>query len=169
MAAAKRLVDPYLEYEEQVVPVASRSRKVKRRRIPATVKVCCLAAICVVVALSYLHLQVTSYNLNIELTQLKAQATKLEQRNDFLVLSLESQRSLQKIEQLARTKLGMVEPTQTATLVMNQSVTMATNDEGRWLADHHDHKGSEGIFTTLAAWFNKAFPLGGVEAGTLRR
>lgn len=168
MTAARKLVDPYVEFEEQKVPVGRVSRKTKRR-VPATVMVCVLAASFVVVALIYLQLQITAYNLNIALIGLEGQVKRLEQRNDFLMLDLESQRSLQKIEHLARTKLGMVEPKQTTVLVVNQPQLLAAAEEGRWLVNHQEQAVSEGIFATLAAWFNKAFPLGGVEAGTLRR
>lgn len=169
MAAARQLVDPYIEYNEPVIKNLKPSRKPKKRRVPATVKVCCIAALCVALSLLYLQQQVSFYYLNMELAQLQEQVNILEQRNDHLMLNLESQRSLQKIEQLARKELGMVEPERVTSLVLEPASSIPTNQGGRWIDNSPERVPSQGVFATLAGWFNKAFPLGGVEAGTLRR
>ncbi|NMB00101.1 MAG: hypothetical protein GX971_01060 [Firmicutes bacterium] len=174
MTAARKLVDPYQEYTEVVAPVSRQQprtkAKAKRRTLPATVKICLVAACCVVVSLLYLQQQVTAYYLNMELVQLQEQANKMEQRNDHLMLNLESQRSLQQIELIARTTLGMVEPEYTATIVVpNHTVDLAGDVEGRWFGHAQEESTFGGFFETLASLVNKVLPLGGVEAGTLRR
>lgn len=168
MTAARKLVDPYIEDDEQVFQTPDSRRKPEKRRIPATIRVCCLATLCVGLALLYLQQQVTFYYLNMELAQLQEQVNLLEQRNDHLMLNLESQRSLQKIEQLARKELGMVDPARVTSLVLEQTAVSSGGEGGRWVSDSSEHIESQGVFATLAAWLNKAFPLGGVEAGTLR-
>lgn len=169
MSAARQLVDLDLRQDEVEVQNRTLARRPKRKRIPATVKVCTVAAVCVALALLYLHQQVSFYYLNMELTELVEEVNQLEQRNDHLMLNLESQRSLEKIEFLARTNLGMVEPNAINTLVMDSKTSPPMNLEGRWIDNSPDAPANFDVFTTLAAWFNKAFPIGGVEAGTLRR
>lgn len=168
MTAARKLVDPCLENNEQLRTVVAPRTKAKRRRVPATVKICLLAACCVAVSLLYLQQEVTFYHLNMELAQLSEKANHLEQKNSHLMLDLESQRSLQKIEHLARTKLGMVDPERTTALVV-AGKTKKTVEGGRWFDEQQVQNDTQGIFATLANWLNKAFPLGGVEAGTLQR
>ncbi len=169
MAAARQLVDPYSNYEELVTPQVPPRRRPKRSRIPATLKICLVAACCVVVCLLYLEQQVTSYYLNMELVELQEQVNTMQQRNDHLMLSLESQRSLKQVEQIARTTLGMVDPTYTAALIINQPTAMAREIESRWISDQQTRQGQGGIFATLASWVNRVLPIGGVEAGTLQR
>ena len=169
MTAARQLVDPYIEHDEQVIQNPGPCRKRKKRRIPATIKVCLVAALCVVISLLYLQQQVTFYYLNMELVQLEEQVNVLEQRNDHLMLNLESQRSLNKIEQLARQELGMVDPERVTSIVLELTPPVNGGEGGRWMSNSPERMASQGFFATLAGWFNKAFPLGGVEAGTLRR
>lgn len=168
MTAARKLVDPYQEHVEEMVSRPKRKTR-KRRVIPATLKICLVAACFVCVSLLYLQQQVTNYYLNMELVQLQEQVNALEQRNDHIMLSLESQRSLQQIEHIARTQLGMVDPVYTATLVVPQSPALAAESEARWFASGQEQAVDGGILETLAAFVNKVLPLGGVEAGTLRR
>lgn len=168
MSAARQLIDPYPKHtREWKQPQAPKSKK-KRVRMPATVKICLLAACCVGVSLLYLQQQLTSYHLNVELGYLREQVNVQEQHNDYLMLNLESQRSLPKVEQIARAQLGMVEPQLTISLVVDQAEETGTNEYGRWIAPDSSQD-SQGVLASLAAWFNKAFPLGGVEAGTLQR
>ncbi|MDI9421203.1 MAG: septum formation initiator family protein [Bacillota bacterium] len=172
MTAARKLVDPY-PYEEQVAPPAieapQQKRSAKRRRLPATLKICLVAACCVAVSLLYLQQQVTSYYLNMELVELQEQVNMMQQRNDHIMLSVEAQRSLQQIEQIARTELGMVDPTYTAILVVSEPTLLAGEPEPVWPSDPSPRRQGPGIFSTLASWVNKVLPLGGVEAGTLQR
>lgn len=168
MTAARKLVEPGFEYAKEHNEIVRPRRGRKKARIPATVKICFLAACCVGLALFYLQQQVTSYYLSMELEQLQEQVNALEQRNDHLLINLESQRSLQKIEQLARTQLGMVEPERVSSLVVERSTPAFYQGESRFV-ETPAVKDSHGVFATLAAWLNKAFPLGGVEAGTLRK
>lgn len=170
MTAARKLVGSYVDYEDQLKQVEpERRRQVKPTKVPATLKICLVAACCVAVSLLYLQQQVTSYYLNMELVQLQEQVNTMQQRNDHLMLNLESQRSLKQIEQIARTTMGMVDPKYTATIVVNQPTVMAGGVEARWLSDEPHQSESAGIFATLASWVNKVLPLGGVEAGTLQR
>lgn len=168
MSAAKKLYDPYSELVQEAVPAAKIKRKKKRSGLPATVKICILAAICVALSLLYLQQQVVFYNLNVELAHLKEKANSLEQRNDYLMLDLESERSLPKIEHLARTELGMIEPQYTVNLVLEQVEGALKAENSRW-SDQRAPFDSQAVLASLAAWFNRAFPLGGVEAGTLQR
>lgn len=171
MTAARKLVDPYQEYVDEMVSNPRRKPKarVKRRRIPSTLKICLVAACCVVVSLFYLQQQVTSYYLSMELVTLQEQVNLMEQRNDHLMLNLESQRSLQQIEQIAREYLGMVEPEYIATLVVPGPANITHEVEGRWFAEGEPQTTSDNILENLAALVNKILPLGGVEAGTLQR
>lgn len=167
MSAARQLIKSYPEYVDEQLGV-DRKRKKKRTRIPATLKICLVAACCVAVSLLYLQQQVVSYHLNVELGYLQQQVNVLEQQNDYLMLNLESERSLPKIEQIARTQLGMVEPELTVSLVVDQTEQRGSDQHGRWL-EQDTPENSQTFFASLAAWLNKAFPLGGVEAGTLQR
>lgn len=170
MTAARKLTEEYRGYvseEQTIFPEPPRPRK-KNFRLPTTVKICLLAAICVAISLFYLEQQVTCFHLNMQLAQLREQVDSLEQRNDYLRVSLEKQRSLQQVEYLARTELGMVEPNHTTNLVVN-SQRRLTSGEGRWVENNPPAGRERGIFAALAGWLNKAFPIGGVEAGTLQR
>ncbi|HHT68004.1 MAG TPA: hypothetical protein GXZ85_01960 [Firmicutes bacterium] len=167
MTAARKL--EYYSYPTEETPSPKPRRPVKRSRIPVTLKICLVAACCVVVSLLYLQQQVTSYYLSMELVQLQEQVNTMQQRNDQTMLSLESVRSLKQIEHIARTELGMVDPVHTATLVVNTPTAMAGGAESRWITDHSQSPEGMGIFATLVSWVNKVLPLGGVEAGTLHR
>ncbi|NLL43712.1 MAG: hypothetical protein GX251_10260 [Firmicutes bacterium] len=169
MTAARKL-DYYSNHVEET-PLPPKRRSVKRNRVPVTLKICLLAACCVVVGLLYIQQQVTSYYLNMELVQLQEQVNIMQQRNDQAMLNLESQRSLKQIEQMARTELGMVDPTYVTTLVLDQPTTMAAEagePPSHWARDA-GHTESLGFLATLTAWMNRVLPLGGVEAGTLQR
>lgn len=168
MTAARKLAESYY-YGEEVQPVRNTRRKPKRRFVPVTVKICIVAACCVAVALSYIQLQVVSYNLNTEIAYLDEQVNELMQRNKHLMIELESKRSLARIEELARMNLGMVNPQLTANLVIEQPTGLASTEQGRWIDGQIDQSGSKGFFATLSTWLNKTFPIGGVEAGTLQR
>lgn len=137
--------------------------------MPATVRICLVAACCVVLGLLYLQQQVTSYHLNVEVLRLQEQVKLMEQRNDQLMLTLEAQRSLKQVEHIARTRLGMVDPEYTATLVVPHRTDPVPVVESRWLAQGEQENPSGGILSVLAAVLNKVLPLGGVEAGTLQR
>lgn len=170
MSAARNYVEPYLEQEDQtgkVVP--QRKVKRKRRRFPATLKICLLAACCVFIAILYLQQQMTGYYLNLNIAELEEQVNLIEQRNEYLKLKLESERSIQKIETIARTELGMIQPESSTILVLNRPERQLAGEQSRWLEDQNDHDTDGGVLATLAAWLNKAVPLGGVEAGTLQR
>lgn len=168
MTAARKLVErPAVSEYENTVVFQKRKRRVRRRRFPATLKICLLAAISVAVCILYLDQQITSFNLNLQLSKLQEEVTTLEQRNDYLLVNLEKERSLQKIDFLARTELGMVDPNDSTSVVVN-SVSPQDPPAGRWTEKGHNDSG-QGVFTTLANWLNKVFPLGGVEAGTLQR
>ena len=172
MSAARKLVDSY-PYQEQATPQVTQApqkgRSAKRRRLPATLKICLVAACCVAVSLLYLQQQVTSYYLNMELVEVQEQVNTMQQRNDHIMLSMEAQRSLKQIEQIARTELGMVDPTYTTILVVSEPAILAEEAEPRWPSQQAPRRESPGVFTTLASWINKVLPLGGVEAGTLQR
>lgn len=166
MTAARKL-DYYSDYAEET-PVSTPQRKAKRNRVPVTLKICLVAMCCVALGLLYLQQQVTSYYLSMELAQMQEQVNAMQQRNDHTMLSLESQRSLKQIEQIARTELGMVDPTYSATLVLD---VPTSNEEVHsvWMADRTPSGEVSGFMTALVAWVNKVLPLGGVEAGTLQR
>ena len=129
MTAARKLVEPYYPYPEEAVPVSKPAPK--RRRIPATLRICLVAACCVVIGLLYLQQQVTSYYLNMELLHLQEQVKLMERRNNELMLTLESQRSLKQIEQIARSQLGMVDPEVTATLVVPRQMDPVPETQAR--------------------------------------
>lgn len=167
MTAARQL-EEYSHYREET-PRRRQKRPAKPNRVPVTVKICLVAACCVVVGLLYLQQQVKSYYLSMELVQIQEQVNAMQQRNDHLMLSLESQRSLKQIEQIARNQLGMVDPAYTATLVLSGPTVMAGEVESRWVADQTPSDETMGLFATLASWMNRVLPLGGVEAGTLQR
>lgn len=173
MSAARKLVEPYQPYIEETAAPVKRTPgpkpKAKRRRIPATMKICLMAACGVVLGLLYLQQQVTSYYLNMEVSRLQEQVKLMEQRNDHLVISLESQRSLRQVEQIARTQLGMVDAEYTAALVVPRHSGPVPEVEARWLADQPQDNPSGGILAALTAVLNKVLPLGGVEAGTVQR
>ena len=165
MTAARKL-EQYSYYTEET-PSPRQRRSVKRNRIPVTVKICLVAACCVVVGILYLQLQVTSYYLSMELVQLQEQVNTMQQRNDHIMLSLESQRSLKQVEQIARTELGMVDPVNTSTLVLNLPLNTSDGVESRWVESQSGE--GEGVLATLLSWVNRVLPIGGVEAGTLQR
>ncbi|MDI9440675.1 MAG: hypothetical protein GX101_03650 [Firmicutes bacterium] len=168
MSGARQLINPYPEYTEEPSEVISSQREAKTRRMPATLKIFLVAACCVVVSVLYLQQQITSYHLNVELGYLQQQVKELEQQNDYLMLHLEAERSLPKIEEIARRELGMIDPELSISLVVDQLQEVDSDGQGRWLAQESSAD-SPGFLASLTTWLNKAFPLGGVEAGTLRR
>ncbi|NLL48966.1 MAG: hypothetical protein GX249_10325 [Firmicutes bacterium] len=165
MTAARKL-EQYTYYPEETL-VPRQRRPVRRNRLPVTVKICLVAACCVLLGILYLQQQVTSYYLSMELVQLQEEVNTMQQRNDHIMLSLESQRSLKQVEHIARTELGMVDPDYTSTLVLNVPPSSKTEMESRWV----ESPSTEGpqIVATLLSWVNKVLPIGGVEAGTLQR
>ncbi|NLJ80216.1 MAG: hypothetical protein GX335_04230 [Firmicutes bacterium] len=167
MTAARKLTEDYAvhDYDQEIIRP---NPKRKRFRVPPTLKICLLAAICVAVSLLYLEQQVTSFHLNMQLTQLDEQVKLLEQHNEHLLVNLETQMSLQKIEDIARNQLGMVDPDRTTSLVLDSKAPLAPS-ERRWADQNSPVPDKRGVFAVLASWLNKAFPLGGVEAGTLQR
>ena len=104
-----------------------------------------------------------------ELLHLQEQVKLMERRNNELMLTLESQRSLKQIEQLARSQLGMVDPEVTATLVVPRQMDPVPETPARWLAEERPAAQTPGILAAVAAVLNKVLPLGGVEAGTVQR
>ena len=167
MSGARQLINPYPEYTEEPSEVISSQREAKTRRMPATLKIFLVAACCVVVSVLYLQQQITSYHLNVELGYLQQQVKELEQQNDYLMLHLEAERSLPKIEEIARRELGMIDPELSISLVVISCKRWIVTD--RTLAGSESSADSPGFLASLTTWLNKAFPLGGVEAGTLRR
>ncbi|MCK9524652.1 MAG: septum formation initiator family protein [Limnochordia bacterium] len=166
MTAARKLEEYSYNREETLVP---QGRPVKRkRRIPATLKICLVAACFVALGLLYLQQQVTSYYLSMELAQLQQEVNTKQQRNDHIMLSLESQRSLKQVEQIARTQLGMVDPAHSATLVLSTPSATPSGVESRWTQVPQSGEGMRFV-ETLLSWMNRVLPIGGVEAGTLHR
>ena len=53
MTAARKLVDHYPSYAEETVSTVKRVPAPKRRRIPATLRICLVAAACVIFAIAY--------------------------------------------------------------------------------------------------------------------
>ena len=120
-------------------------------------KICLMAACGVVLGLLYLQQQVTSYYLNMEVSRLQEQVKLMEQRNDHLVISLESQRSLRQVEQIARTQLGMVDPEYTAALVVPRHSGPVPEVEARLADQPQDNPVAD--FAALTAVLNKVLPL----------
>ena len=154
-------------YDGAAVPVQNPRRKTRKKRMPATIKICLLAVLFVVTCIFYLNQQVQTMYLSLKLAELEQQVKTAQQRNDHLRVNLESARSLQKIEYIARTELGMIDPDVSSSLVVNPSASPHQQAQGRWIEDTPEDEW--GVFVALAGWLNKILPLGGVEAGTLRR
>lgn len=167
MTAARKL-EQYSDYAE-MTPVSRPKRQAKKSKVPVTLKICLVAICCVTLGILYLQQQVTSYYLSMELVQMQEQVNTMQQRNDHTMLSLESQRSLKQIEQIARTELGMVDPTYTATLVLDMPTARAQEVQSVWITDRTQSGEGSSLVAALVSWMNKVLPLGGVEAGTLQR
>lgn len=167
MVPARKLSSSRECYSEITAPPRNPRPKPRQKKIPATIKICLFAAIFVTVSILYLNQQVQTMHLSLKLTELEQQVKAAQQRNDYLRVNLESARSLQKIEHIARTELGMIDPDVSSSLVVNPSPSRYHQAQGRWI--EHTPEDERGVFTVLAGWLNKILPLGGVEAGTLRR
>ena len=154
-------------YSEITAPPYNARPKPRQKKIPATIKICLFAALFVTISILYLNQQVQTMHLSLKLAELEQQVKTAQQRNDYLRVNLESARSLQRIEQIARTELGMIDPDVSSSLVVNPSTPQYQQAQGRWIEDTSEEEW--GVFAALAGWLNKILPLGGVEAGTLRR
>ncbi|HHT72655.1 MAG TPA: hypothetical protein GX008_02960 [Firmicutes bacterium] len=142
--------------------------KRKRRRVPATVKLCLIAALVVSLGLLYISQQLNTVYLSLELANLQEEANLVKQRNGYLRVQLEQARSIQVIEELARTKLGMVDPSHTAVLVASNSlVGLRSEETGAGTLAGSNPPVESNAWTVVANWLNKLFPVGGVEAGKL--
>ncbi len=150
------------EYQGQQKP------KRRRRRVPATVKLCLVAALVVCLAVLYISQQINTMYLSMELAKLQEEANLVRQRNGYLRVQLEQARSIQNIEKLARTKLGMVDPSETAVLVASSSLLESSGQGTSPSSLAAAASQSEAnAWTVVANWLNKLFPVGGVEAGEL--
>ncbi len=167
MTAARKL-EQYYDYPE-VTPISPPKRQARKKRVPVTLKICLVATFFVALSLLYLQLQVTSYYLSMELVQMQEQVNSMQQRNDHIMLRLESQRSLKQIEQIARTELGMIDPTYSTTIVLDVPSSMPEQVESVWMVDRTQSGEGSGFLALLVSWVNNVLPLGGVEAGTLQR
>lgn len=157
--------DQYYGYE----PPQHRPRrriKRRRRRLPATLKLCLLGALVVVLGVLYLSQQLDTMYLSLELTDLQQEVNLARQRNGHLRVQLEQVRSLQTVEEIARTKLGMVDPSDSPVLMASNIVPRGyvANDSA---SINPTSRAEDGPWTVLASWLNKLFPVGGVEAGKL--
>lgn len=171
MVPARQIPSAY-QWEERVhyqPPERERRQRPtrKHRRVPATVKLCLIAAVVVALAVLYISQQIDHMYLSMELAQLQEEASIVRQRNGYLRVQLEQARSLQTIEELARTKLGMVDPSDTAVLVAPTSFA-GTRGSGTAAGVRDTAAPQEpNAWTVVANWLNKLFPVGGVEAGEL--
>lgn len=169
MVPAERLPSSYEweVYEEHSQPRKPRQRRRRRRsRLPATVKLCLLGVAVVVLGVMYLSQQLDTVYLSLELAELEQQVDLAKQRNGHLRVQLEQVRSLPVIEEIARTKLGMVDPTDTSILVAAGMPKVLPNDAA-YVGVSKPMEPEVSPWTVLAGWLNKLFPVGGVEAGEL--
>lgn len=151
--------------EEMISRKKTSAKKRKRRRtLPDTVVIVLAALVCVCLGILYLGQNVQTMRLSIQLKDLEQEIRLVEQKNDHLQLALKSARSLETLELLARTQLGMVKPSEASVLVLAPSETQIPQGEG-WIKGQER---AEGLLGTFAVWLNKWFPLGGVEAGRIR-
>ncbi len=170
MVPAERLPSSYEweVHEEYSQPRKPRPRRRRRRsRIPATVRLCLLGVVVVVLGVLYLSQQLNTMYLSLELEELQQQVNLAKQRNGHLRVQLEQARSLPVIEEIARTQLGMVDPSDTSVLIASDGIHSAISREAADAGVPKPAQADESPWTVLAGWLNKLFPLGGVEAGKL--
>ncbi|MGI6148549.1 MAG: FtsB family cell division protein [Limnochordia bacterium] len=172
MVPARRIPNSYeWEWTNPDQPQGKNRRpqsKRRRRRLPATVKLCLIAVLLVSLGVLYISQQINTMYLSLQLAELQEEVNLAKQRNGYLRVQLEQARSIQAIEELARTRLGMVDPEETAVLV-------AANHESAYSGSGTRRGGqataapsnADNAWTMVANWLNKLFPVGGVEAGEL--
>lgn len=160
MEPALKLVEHEPEYQT-VLPVSNRKHKV---RVPLPALICLTAMLVACGAFYYLHQQVVTMQLSVNIGILEKQLTELQQEQEYLLLTLKEASRLTTIEAIARQELGMVDPTGTHILVLNTQQNL-NPDAGGWIDTHEEQYNH--LFARIASWLNQLLPVGGVEAGRL--
>ncbi|HHW10672.1 MAG TPA: cell division protein FtsL [Firmicutes bacterium] len=123
--SAVRDVNEYLWWEEAPVKSGSgtnpssvhKRRSQRRAAYPLTViAVSCALVACLAMGLVIAKVKVMT--LTYELREMQAELEREERRHGYLLLAVEAARSPQRLEMLAREKLGMQKPRQVEYLVM---------------------------------------------------
>ena len=137
------------------LPVVNRKRK---KRIPLPALICLTAVLAVFSAFYYLHQQVVIMQLSVEIDLLEGQLSRMQQEQEFLLLSLKEVNRLTNIEAVARRELGMVDPVGTQILVLDTHHGVNPGAAG-WIDIEEQQQGNR-LFTQIANWFNQLLPVG---------
>lgn len=171
MSTAERLDQQY-EYGAAQRPGSDSSRHSKprrrrrRRRVPDSLFVCVLAAMVVSVALLYLGQQLYIMQLNVNISRMEAAYADIRSENQQLALSLKRAQSLTAVEEAARGRLGMVDPTEANFLVLAPDDQIMPGS-GRWIADADEDAAQPAVVRAVSDWLGRWLPMGGVEAGRI--
>ena len=166
MAAARKLeLYPIDQNEDTKVRVVKKRVRRKRKRLPETVLICAVAAIVIIGCCLYLGQQLHTMRLSATITSLERDIQTMQQEQDHLLIALNQARRLSTVEAIARYELGMVDPVQ-ATIVATDVPDTYQILAGGWT---DSEEGQDNIFEAVAEWINRWLPLGGVEAGRIRR
>ncbi len=153
------------DYLEVELPLQEKKKPhLKKKRMPIPMFICIVATLIVGSAIFYLNQQVVSMQLNVQINNLERQLADLVQEHNHMLMSLEQTTRLSYIESVARNELGMINPSNTEMLVMNNDGSHSHENSG-WI--DNDPYQPYNLFTVVADWFNQLMPVGGVEAGRI--
>ncbi len=158
----------YAEARTAAADAPGRSRprcRKRRKRVPESLVVCLFAGIVVGIALLYLGQQLYIMQLDVNISRMESAYANVRSENQQLALSLKRAQSLAAVEEAARGRLGMVEPTQANFLVLAPDDSTMPGS-GRWMADG-DGDPQQFVFRAMSDWLGGWLPIGGVEAGRI--
>lgn len=145
------------------------SKHKQKKRVPAVLSICLIAAMLVSGAIFYLNLQVTSMQLIVRISNVEQQLEQLRREQGHLVIELQQVNRLASIEAIARHQLGMVDPAGAEMLVMGPVGDQLSVVDNNWIEEGDNENTNSGFFVAVADWLNQLLPVGGVEAGRIGR
>lgn len=94
---------------------SQKPNKIKQSFFGRAVAMACVVAIVGAVIIVYIHQFVQISTTNYEINQLKKEVAAIQEENDTIRLQILQNKNLKRIEQEAREKLGMIDPSQKET------------------------------------------------------
>ncbi|NLY52058.1 MAG: septum formation initiator family protein [Firmicutes bacterium] len=156
-----------VSYTQEPVPVPRRRR---RLRLHPMILLSIMAVLVVTLTVIGISQKVKVIELEYSLQSLEAQLEEVRREGQQLQLKVEQLQSLTHIEQIARSRLGMVEPQEAEVLVLvdwdswSDTQLAAEPESSSTLV-----RGGKRLWTALVNWLGPRFPgTGAAEAGLLR-
>lgn len=121
----------------------------RRRTVSPYVALPVLGLMLLVAGMAFVAQRVQVMTMSYALIEAKAELTKLQQERTRLEAELAKSRSLERVERLARTRLGMVDPESTAVVVVAGAEAAAAA-----AADAGVEDGSSSPLTAIGEWLH---------------